>query len=475
MKICLVDPSLCPHEVAGENNKMRLVVNAAPSLGLGYLAAVLEGEGYEVRVIDATIGLPAHEELLSSLKKEGPQIIGITATTAAFVNMKKTAEDIRKILPSAIIVAGGAHVTAAAEYTMSFSCFDAAVLGEGEITFLELVREIERHGLDNLENIDGLIYRKQGMLMRTRPRRFIQDLDRLPYPARHLQPPLASYQPTPASCRRLPLATMITSRGCPSECVFCDRAVFGSSYRERSVADIIGEIEELIHRFGAREIRFFDDTFTLNTKRVLEFCRVLQDRKIKIPWTCLTKAACVSEEVFRSMKKAGCWQVLFGLESGDERILRLLGKGNTLAQNEKAVRLAKRAGLGVRADFIVGTPEETPESLMRTLRFALRLDVDYAHFNKFIPFPGTRLYADLTTKGYVFDFTRGCSIVDHSSFIYVPESMSQQELKGFLDFAHRAFYLRPGYILKRLFSLRTLTELKGQIRGFQAIHSLKLS
>jgi radical SAM superfamily enzyme YgiQ (UPF0313 family) len=266
---------------------------------------------------------------------------------------------------------------------------------------------------------------------------------------------------------------LITTRGCPSRCTFCDRAVFGSTYRQRSADNVLDEIEELFFKFGARELRFFDDTFTLNKKRVFEICDKLKERRIKAPWTCLTKVTNVSEEVFRKMKEAGCWQVLFGLESGDDRMLKLLKKGTTVEQNERAIKLAKKVGFSVRGDFIVGTPGETLESLKRTLEFAIRTGLDFAHFNKFVPLPGTELYDTLANQGYQFDFTKQFSILDHSAIFYVPESMTKKEFKEFLDYANRAFYLRPAYILKKLISIRTFAELKGHINGFLAIYGLR--
>ena len=471
MKICLID-SPAPFEVlTGNTASMRSVVNIIPSLGLAYIAAVLEKNGYEVKIIDCSLGI-SHIHLVGLLKKEKPDIIGITGTTPVFASMKRVAEDVRRYFPSTFVIVGGPHLTAMTEYTMKFECFDVGVTGEGEITFLELVREIEKNGMARLNDIDGIVYRKDGHILKTKQRVFIQNLDNLPFPARHLQFPLRAYKPTPASYKRLPLGVMITSRGCPSKCTFCDRAVFGSTYRERSAGNVIEEIEELVYKNGAREIRFFDDTFTFNKQRVFEICAKLKERRIKIPWTCLTRVTDISEDMFKTMREAGCWQVLFGLESGDDRMLKLLKKGNTVEQNKKAVYMAKKAGLSVRADFIVGTPGETLESLKHTLEFAIKLKVDYAHFNKFVPLPGTELYKILAQQGYKLDFEKNLSILDHSSIFYVPELMSKEDFKQFLDYANRAFYLRPSYILKRLLSLRSLTELKGQINGFFAIYNL---
>ncbi len=270
--------------------------------------------------------------------------------------------------------------------------------------------------------------------------------------------------------KKLPLATIMTSRGCPSQCIFCDRAIFGNIYRQRSADDVLAEVEEVIERYGAREIRFFDDLFTLDKERT---CKISSGiTKKKIPWTCLTAVTAVTKELLKEMKAAGCWQVLYGIESADPHILKLLKKGNTVEQNIRAIKWAKEVGLSVRADFIVGTPAETKKSLEKTLKFAINMDLDYAHFNKFVPFPGTELYKILSDKGFNFDFSQKCSILDHSALIYVPEGITREDYRYFLDSALKKFYLRPGYIIKRLLAIRTKDELIGQFKGFLAIAGL---
>lgn len=262
----------------------------------------------------------------------------------------------------------------------------------------------------------------------------------------------------------------MTSRGCPSKCTFCDRKIFGERCRMRSVANIFEEIEEVVSKYGVKEIRFFDDTFTLDKKRVYEICDEFDKRKFKLIWSCLTKTACVDGPLLKRMKQAGCWQVLYGFESGDDRILKLLKKGNTVELNKRAVRLTKEAGIEVRGDFIVGTPGETWESLERTVRFAIDADLDYAHFNKFTPFPGTELYQKLKQE-HSFDFSKS-TIFDHTEIHYVNEGMTKEEFSQFLDKANKRFYLRWKYIFKRLFSIRTFHQLRCQIDGFFAIFEI---
>lgn len=469
MKTLLINPPFSLEYSVGGSRSIRYVLNVIPPLGLAYLAAVLEKNNFYVKIIDCTTGLSCRD-LFKEILKEKPDVVGLTAATPAFASARFIAHRIKELIPSSVLIAGGPHITALPHQTMKSDCFDIGVVSEAEETFLELLRHIQVKGLDGLDAIKGIAYRQNGKVVVTPRREFIKDLDSLPHPARHLLPPLSKYRPTPASYKRLPLATIMTSRGCPFQCVFCDRAVFGNIYRQRTADDILAEVDEVIERYGAQEIRFFDDLFTLDKERTYKICDGL--KKKKTPWTCLTTVTAVTKELLSEMKSAGCWQILFGLESADPRMLSLLKKGNTIEQNIQAVGWAKEVGLSVRADFIVGTPGETMESLKKTLRFAIDMDLDYAHFNKFVPFPGTELYKSLYSKGYNFDFNGGCSILDHSALIYVPPELIKKEYREFLDLALKRFYLRPRYIIKRLLSIRTKEELLGQLKGFFAIASL---
>ncbi len=471
MKICLINPPFSAADSVGESASIEAVLNKVLPLGIAYIAAVLEKHNYNVKVIDCTINV-SHSELIELVKNENPDVVGITATTPIFESAKRVAADIKKISPSSVIIIGGCHVTALPEKVISFDYFDVGVIGEGDITFLEIVRQVESGGLKNLDFVQGIVFKNNGKITVTPPRQRIENLDEIPFPARHLFPPLKEYSPTPASYLKLPVGVLMTSRGCPFQCTFCDRAIFGNVTRQRSVKNVADEIEQLINIHGARELRFFDDTFTLKKKFVYELCDELKARNVRIPWTCLTAVAAVTKDLLKKMKDAGCWQVLYGLESGDARMLKLLKKGNTVEQNERAVKWAHELGLSVRADFIVGTPGETMESLERTLGFAKRLPLDYAHFNKFTPFPGTEIYKNLVGKGYEFDFSKPCSILDHSALLYVPETLDKEEYRKFLDRSFKEFYLRPSYILRRLTQIKSFDQFKGQVKGFFAIMGL---
>lgn len=469
MKIILIDPPYSSADTGGRKRNFGRVINKIPSLGLGYLAAVLEKAGHRVSIVDCAIDFD-ESGLIGFAGGFGPDIVGFTSTTPVFGNALRLARRLRPACPSALFVCGGAHATADPEGTLREDDFDIAVIGEGEESFLELANVWRNGGMEHVHSVKGIAFRSNGSVVSTGRRGRIADLDALPFPARHLFAPLERYRPTPASYRRLPLGVVMTSRGCPSGCVFCDRAVFGEELRLRDPKRVLEEVEELISRYGAREIRFFDDTFTFDRAHVEAICEGMRARPV--PWTCLTRVANVDREMLAMMRRSHCWQVLYGLESGDDGVLARIGKGTTVEQNRKAVLWAHEAGLSVRADFLVGTPWETPQTLERTLAFAKGLPLDMAHFNKFVPYPGTAIYRSLVREGRKIEFDNGAYINNHCQFDYVPGGLDLPGYISFLNRSYREFYLRPSYLARRLISLRSFEELRGHIDGFFSIVSL---
>ena len=470
MKILLIDTPFSAQEMGGGKGGFAGLTNIIPSLGPAYLAAVAEKAGHDVRILDCSVGL-GWEDVSNEARAFAPDVVGVNAATPTFLNAVRVVGELRRILPEAVYLVGGAHATAMPAETLKTGVFDFVVVGEGERTFVELLEHLEGRSSTPVEEIAGLAFQRDGEPLVTPRREYIRDLDVIPLPARHLLPPLKAYSPTPASYRKLPLAHIMTSRGCPMRCAFCDRAVFGGRYRERSADNVLAEVEEVVCKYGAREIRFFDDCFTITRKRLAEICKGIKNIRPRLPWTCLTSVKAVDLDMLKMMRDAGCWQILFGLESGDDGLLKTLGKGNTVEQNRRAVLWARRAGLRVRADFIVGTPHETVETLTKTVAFAKSLPLDFAHFNKFVPFPGTAFYEQLTRDGYHFDFSRS-SINDHDALVFVPQAIPADVYHDFLNRAFKGFYLRPGYLLRRLVGMRTFTEFLAHLKGFFTIRSL---
>jgi len=476
LKIVLVSPPLTAEEQAGS---LKEVANILPPLGIGYIAAVLEKNDFPVKIIDCRPLDITVEQLIEELKNEKPHIIGITATVLEANRAIEISKILKKELPNTLLVIGGPHFTSMPVETLKDSAFDIGVYAEGEITFLELANTIEEAKNKkikslNLAEIKGLYYKnKERRIFFTGMREYIQDLDSLPFPARHLYPPLNKYHPVPASYIKFPLGHLMSSRGCPNQCIFCDRKVFGNKYRARDSKKVVDEIEELIKVYGAKEIKFFDDTFTLNPNRVIEICNEMEKRNIKVPWSCLTRANTVSEELFRKMKKAGCWQVAFGLESGDQRMLNIMKKGITVEQNELAVKWAKKAGLNVRAFFVIGMPGETMESIERTIKFAKRLPLDVVTFYSLTLYPGNELYEIVKKEGKIIhcDFSQYTPIIDveKTKLAYVPEGLTEEQIRKAVSRAHKEFYLRPSYLARQVISIRSLSDIKRYWQGFKVV------
>lgn len=468
MKVLLALPTLSDKEYLGSSSSLRFVANNIPSLGLGYLATALEEQGEEVAICDPIGG--GSVDLIASLVSDfKPDILGLSVMTPHLTALTRLHEKLEKMQSRPLVVLGGSHISTMPLQTMEqYSCVDLGVVGEGENTLCEIVGKL-RGGKVKLTGIIGTVYREDGIIHSAPMRPLIQDLDTVSFPARHLMAPLREHRPTPASIRRLPLGVMMTSRGCPYRCVFCDRAVFGATYRRRSPENVLEEIKVLVNQFGAKEIRFFDDDLAIVKNHGLQIAEGIAGLGFKLPWTCMISAKNADEQLFRTFKESGCWQVLFGLESGNEEVLKQLKKPTTLEISRRAVGLAKKAGLRVRADFLVGTPGETIDNMWETVHFAIDLKVDFAHFNKFVPLPGTELYEQLLQQGWTPDFNAGWSDLDNATFPYLPEGVTENAFRRFLDKSFRAFYLRPEYILKRLMLIRSWDELKGYLKGFFAI------
>lgn len=440
--------------------------SSMPALGLLYLAAFLRKEGFRPYVVEASaLGLSLGETL-KVIDEISPRYVGITSTTLTILRAGELAEGIKASNPDVKVIVGGPHVTAVPQETMErFRAFDLGVLGEGERTLAELIGALEGGG--SLEDVDGIAFREGGGIRRTPPRKFIEDLDICPFPAWDLLPgfPVA-YRPPPFKVMRLPAVSLVTSRGCPYGCTFCDTSVFGRRTRAHSADYVLEMVGELYRRYGVREVVFEDDTFLLSKDRVLRICEGLLRKGMKLSWSCNTRADLVDREVLREMKRAGCWRISFGIESGDQRTLDAEMKGLKLEQVERAVRLTVEAGISAKGFFMVGHPGETGDTLKRTLEFAKKLPLSDITVTALTPLPGSRLHGLAHRYGRFEDDWAKMNLLD---VVFVPEGLTERRIVRFRRRMLREFYLRPrvvGSYLRRL--LRNVGLLPGFLRGFVA-------
>ncbi len=437
-----------------------------PALGLTYIAAALQKAGYKVKIIDPVPLGWGEEEILKEIKNWQPEIIGFTAVTPTFPKVLKLAQKIKKERPEITTIIGGPHLTAAPRQTISFSCFDFGVIGEGEKTIVELVSHLAQNK-KGLVEIPGLVFRKGKKIVFTPPRPFIENLYLLPFPARELLPPLSLYHPNPGTYKNFPVGSLISSRGCPFKCIFCDRAVFGNLYRFRTPKNVVDEIEILLNDFGAKEIRIWDDTFNFLPERVIKICQEILKRKLKFSWTCLGRVNFPDEKMLKMMKKAGCWQISYGIESGNPEILKRIQKGLTKEMVRQAVKKTHQAGIEVKGFFMLGLPGETKKTMQETIDFAKELNLDIATFSITTPFPGTELYQEVKKTGEFkkMSFSRYLPYYP-TSLSYVPDGLSQKDLLEFEKKAHFEFYVNARYVLRELFKIRTVPDLGSKSRAF---------
>ncbi len=376
-----------------------------PPLGLGYVASSLLKAGHEVEVLDCTF--LEKDEAYGRAVASGADVVGIYSMTS----MRDEALRFARLLSgkTELLVAGGPQPSS--DPAPFLDDFDLVVIGEGEVTILEILDSFEE-GSD-LESVKGIAYRRgrwegsifdhrkkktlpEADIIVTEPRDHQQDLDRIPFPARDLFPN-QEYIRYWRGRFGMACTAVITTRGCPFSCEFCSRSVFGKSYRERSPKNVLDEVVEVLD-LGYDHVHFSDDVFTLNRDRVLDICRGIMDRGISFGWECLGRVDSVDPAVAKAMKEAGCKRILFGIESGSDSVLRLMRKRITVGEAERAVSSARHAGIDTGAFFIVCYPGETDDTVLETLRFATRLPLDYISFSVPCPLPGTSLYERVKEK-----------------------------------------------------------------------------
>lgn len=358
-------------------------------LGLLYIASVLERHGHDVRVFD--LQMNPKLDIIKEIGNYIPDLIGITSMTANFYKAKKTANYIRQKF-SIFTVLGGVHATFTSNELAQHPEFDAYVQGEGESTMLELINTLKEG--DNLSNVDGLVYKANGMPVYNKPRPLIDNLDTIPYPARHLID-MNSYISHKGS------AALITTRGCPYSCIYCSTSkMHGNRYRTRGIENVIKEIEIVLDAYAPPRLSFVDDNFTFNRQRVRMLCKAIEERKFEIPWSCNARVDNIDEDLLKLMKESGCEEILFGIESGSQDILNKIKKGFTRKHVERAMKLAKEIGIKTAISLVLGLPGENRNTIKETIQFIKSINPDSCTFFFATPFPGTYLHTNMETLGY---------------------------------------------------------------------------
>jgi radical SAM superfamily enzyme YgiQ (UPF0313 family) len=428
---------------------------AAPNyvpLGTASLAAFLKKEGHDVLAIACDLSRIPIKEGIKRLLSFQPDLIGLSTTTPGFF----LTCDIAKILKeqtNAVVCVGGIHVSARPHQSLrECDAIDLVIVGEGERPLSDLIKQMENNvRLSGSSPPAGVIWRNGGDIVAGNPGSFISDLDELPFPAYELFDVQNSRPPVYFDFGLYPSVNVMTSRGCPSRCSFCaSKLTMGPRYRPHSPKYVFELIRYLTKDFGVRFISFTDDTFTLQKKRVYELCHMLKRADLDLRWTCFSRADGMDQALARTMQRAGCVGVNFGIETGSTTMLDQIGKGSRLSDSVNAVAAVREAGLRIVCSFMSGFPHETPEMAEDTICFATKLNPDIALFNSLVPYPGTPVSNEVfrPTDYDGIDWTIMRTSTTGAGPIFECNDRKAEELAHWVKDANRRFYLRPGFIAK---------------------------
>ena len=374
--------------------KWNEMINSYPPLGLGYLAAIAEQDGHEVRIHD--FGLYPSQPIAVDAQQVvdyRPDLVALTSMTTSYHYVEQLVVRLKDALGVPVII-GGPHATTLPEGTLANPHIDYLIYGEGEYVWQDFLRALDT-GDARWGEIQGLWYKEDGKIIAGGSRKPIEDLDALPYPARHLfeldKYPL--YAPNGE-----PMLTVLSSRGCPYACSFCFKGIVGRSYHQRSPENIVAELKQVHETYGIRNFYFIDDLFTIDVKRLEKILDYVIDQNLDYRWRCLARVDRVTPELLAKMYQAGCRQIHYGIESGNEEVLRRTAKHIDLQQVRDAVASTERAGIRSKGYFILGLPGDTEETMQETIEFAASLELTEAMFSIATPFPGTKLWNDLVAK-----------------------------------------------------------------------------
>ena len=448
MKIMLIFPPLTVSERYASKN-VGDVGGYLPPLGLLYMAAVLENSGHEVKVLDCPVNNYTIDNVLRFIDEFQPDWVGMAAVTVLINRVIELNKLIHEKFPKVKILIGGPHATIRPKETSEQTGADIVITNEVEDVLVDI-----------LENYDKKY--KRIKIVEGKP---VLNIDRLPFPARHLID-MKLYTSLPNNYKRDPYAVhMVTTRGCPYTCTFCASA--NGIFRQRSVENVVAEIKHLQKTYDTKEIVFWDDIFTLNKYWISKFCDTLISEGIDIAWSCESRLDLITEEMVNKMAKAGCWNMFFGIESGNQDILNNIKKRTNLDLIRRGVKYVKASGIEVRGSFMLGLPGETPEKARNTIKFAIELDPDYAQFSITTPYPGTELYKTIDQWGIL---NENFDNFHNWSPVFIPKGYkNSEELQAMQREAFRRFYLRPKYIARRLSKIRSLDDVKRNLKGARMI------
>lgn len=437
-----------------------------PPLGLANLAAFIRQQGYSVKIIDCCALNLSLADSVKTILSCNPKYVGITAATISIAKAAALAKILKEQKPNLKIILGGCHISALSEQTMVvFPQFDIGVIGEGELTVVELLKVLEEK--DSLDNVKGIIFREDGILKINEPRPFIENLDILPFPAWDLLPDITKfYRPSCFGFKRLPITSLLTSRGCPMRCTFCSDSPFGKTSRAHSPEYVI-EMMKFLHRhYNIKDIMIYDDTFVINKQRLIRLCKLMSKERLNLIWSCNGRIELMTREILKLMKHAGCWAIAYGIESGSQQILDFIQKDIDLAKAYQVLKWTKEEGILTKGYFMIGNLTENKESIRSTLNFILNSDLDLLTLTYFTPLPGSLDYMRANQYG---TFNNDWHLLSFHNIVFIPYGLNKKTMHFYRRYLVRRFYLRPKIILKFVKMLFNFRSFKLILLGFFAL------
>ncbi len=442
MKILLINP-FGSNWIEGMEDRTETAVRLAP-IGILSMAAYLEQRGIEVEIYNCRrpVKLAGTAEVLSRVAAFEPDIVGFTAVTSSFMDAYWQAEAIKNILPKTTIVIGGVHVSALRGRILEkYPSVDYIVTGEGEKAIHELASGAKP------ETIQGLVYRDGSEIKDNGLRTDMCELDSLPFPAYHkLDGFPKQYEAALFNYPKAPSATIISSRGCPYQCSYCDRSVYRRSFRYNSPDYLYGHMAFLKKNFGIRHVFFYDDLFTFNRERIEKFCGLLREKPLGMTFNCAVRVGHADDELLRMLKSSGCWMVSLGIESGAPEILARHKTKVDFNEMKTTVQRIQKAGIRAKGLFIMGLPGETEETIKVTTDFITGLELDDMNMTKFTPFPGSPIYQTIHDEG---SFNENWELMNCLNFVFVPKGIkSKERLEELYNLFIKRFYTGKNWVRK---------------------------
>lgn len=459
MKTLLVQPPVHLDELYG---KLAGAGSELAPQGLCAIATIARKDNYDVSILDAEAFKLSVDDTIEKICEVRPDVVGFTLYTPFVPVVQEISTHLksryRKEGKELVVLVGGSHATITLNKVLEeHPVFDIACIGEGEITFVEILDALQNG--KNLRDVKGIAYRDiDDSVVLTERRPFITDLDSLPMPDWSLLPELKKYyRPAGDSLKRFPSAGIVTSRGCDGKCYFCNPWQLGKKIRYHSAKYVYGMIVDLMENHGIRDIYIQDDTFVMNKENVMQFCRILIDRRLDLTWACHGRVDHLDREMCELMKRSGCWQVSLGIESGSQRILDNINKGVTVEQNYRAIKLCEEVGMDVKGLFMIGCFGEDHETVKETIGFIKKVYITDFHMTFFTPFPLTAAIKLWPKYGY-FDKSKGSFMGNTPSFI--PFDLTEEELINYRKYIYRMFYLRPKIVFRYVLKLLNIRNSK---------------